>query len=81
MLAELQHEGTSKLLINNKESRTFMIQKGVRQGGISSPMCFNVIPEMLSRRLKEVDDCGIRMPMMSHKINHLLFADDLLLFG
>ena len=37
---------------------------------------------MLTRKLRaEAQDCGIRLPNIAHKINHLFFADDLILFG
>ena len=44
-------------------------------------MCFNVIPQMLTKKLKKADYCGVRMPGIEGWINHLLFADDIILFG
>ena len=81
MLGEMCNSETSSLLLNNRETRPFKIQKGVRQGGISSPVCFNIIPEMLSRELHTKPDCGMRIPGYPHRINHLFYADDLILFG
>ena len=39
-----------------------------------------MIPEMLSRELKQLN-IGIRVPGLNYKVNHLLYADDLILFG
>ena len=81
MLGEMYNNETSSLLLNNRSSRPFHIQKGVRQGGISSPTCFNLIPEMLTRELHNKPDCGFRIPGYPHRVNHLFYADDLILFG
>ena len=81
MLGEMCNNETSWLILNGRKSRPFRLQKGVRQGGISSPTCFNFIPEMLSRELHMKPDWGIVIPGYAHRINHLLYADDLILFG
>ena len=81
ILGEMCNAETSSLLLNNRETRPFNIQKGVRQGGISSPVCFNLIPEMLSRELHNKPNCGIRIQGYPHMANHLFYADDLILFG
>ena len=39
-----------------------------------------MIPEMLSRELKRLN-IGVRVPGLNYKVNHLLYADDLILFG
>lgn len=80
MLAEMCNGETSNLIVNNTETRDFTIKKGVRQGGLSSPLCFNMIPEMLSRALSQQTQ-GIKIPTLNRKVNHLLYADDLILFG
>ena len=81
MLGEMCNSETSCLLLNNKATRPFHIEKGVRQGGISSPSCFNLIPEMLSRVLHDKPYCGVKIEGYPHLVNHLFYADDLILFG
>ena len=39
MLGEMCNSETSSLILNNHETITFKIQKGLRQGGIFSPTC------------------------------------------
>ena len=36
---------------------------------------------MLSRELHKKLDCGVRIPGYPYRANHLLYADDLILFG
>ena len=81
MLAEMYSNETSSLILNNEASRPFNVEKGVRQGGISSPTCFNFITETLTRRLHNKQNCGVKLYLYPHLVNHLLYADDLILFG
>ena len=57
-------------------SETFTVMNGVRQGGILSPRLFNVYIDNLSINLRNTK---IGCTVASTMINHLIYADDLLL--
>lgn len=44
----MYEEKTRAIIMNKTPGRWFNIQKGVRQGGYSSPVCFNFIPNELA---------------------------------
>ena len=54
----------------------FKVTKGVRQGGILSPYLFNVLVVELSEQLKL---CNVGCNVNEHLINHIMYADDLIL--
>ncbi|GBP81979.1 Intraflagellar transport protein 80 homolog [Eumeta japonica] len=56
----------------------FSIQRGVRQGDPISPKLFSVVLEMIFRNL-EWEYMGLNIN--GEKLNHLRFADDLILFS
>ena len=56
----------------------FHVSNGVKQGGILSPMLFNVYMDQLSIRLNR---SGIGGDIGGHLINHLCYADDLCLIS
>ena len=60
----------------NIMSESFNVSNGVRQGGILSPYLFNVYMDDLSLRLKK-HYAGCRIA--NNIINHLFYADDLVL--
>ena len=57
-------------------SSPFTVSNGVRQGGILSPFLFNVYMDELSTRLNKF---SIGCVVGSLRINHIMFADDLVL--
>ncbi|XP_050222523.1 uncharacterized protein LOC126672611 [Mercurialis annua] len=66
---------------NGVAGSLFKSSKGLRQGDPVSPLLFVVCMEYLSRILKNADpDFTFHKGCKKLKINHLMFADDLLLF-
>ena len=70
---------TSKLILNGMPDREWQVKRGVRQGAVSSPLLFNLIPEQLTRRLKR-HGTGLKLQGLE-RINCLLYADDLVLLA
>ena len=63
---------------NNEYSDKFYIQNGVRQGGILSPLLYNIYVNNLSKNLNKVPaGCCINNVL----INHLMYADDVVLIA
>ena len=56
----------------------FLFSNSVKQGGILSPMLFNVYMDQLSINLNR---SGIGSNIDGHLINHLCYADDLCLIS
>ena len=59
-------------------SDKFKVTNGVRQGGILSPYLFNVYVDELSEELKK---CNVGCNLNGHLINHIMYADDLVLIS
>ena len=59
-------------------SAKFKVANGVRQGGILSPYLFNVYVDELSEELKK---CNVGCNLNGHLINHIMYADDLVLIS
>ena len=59
-------------------SEFFPIGNGVKQGGILSPLLFNVYMDNLSLQLHRK---SIGCSVGSTVINHMLYADDVVLFA
>ena len=54
------------------------VTNGVRQGGILSPYLFNVYVDELS---EELNKCNVGCNLNGHLINHIMYADDLVLIS
>jgi len=61
----------------NSVSASFNIGNGVTQGSILSPLLFNVYMDDLSKLL---NSCGTGCRVGDTIINHLMYADDLVIF-
>lgn len=59
-------------------SETFTVTNGVRQGGILSPLLFNLYMDGLSSLL---NNCNIGCCVGNTTINNLMYADDLVVFS
>lgn len=59
-------------------SEPFLVTNGVRQGGILSPMLFNLYMDNLTQRLK---NCKTGCMVGERLLNHLLYADDLVVMS
>ena len=54
------------------------VTNGVRQGGILSPYLYNVYVDELS---EELNKCNVGCNLNGHLINHIMYADDLVLIS
>jgi hypothetical protein len=72
------------ILLNGSPTEEFRPSRGVRQGDPISPYLFLLAAEGLSCLLKDAMTAGslegIQVAQTAPKVNHLLFADDCLLF-
>ena len=59
-------------------SEPFTVSNGVRQGGILSPLFFNLYMDDLSSKLNK---CRVGCCFDNRVINHLMYADDLVVFA
>jgi hypothetical protein len=75
----------SNVIWNGSRSDYFTPQCGVRQGDPMSPYLFVLCIDRLSHLIEEAIESGKWKPMRAGRngplISHLMFADDLLLFG
>ncbi|XP_026443841.1 uncharacterized protein LOC113343993 [Papaver somniferum] len=74
-----------EVLLNGPPCQPFNPSRGIRQGDPFSPYLFIIAIESLSRKLASYEQnrtiTGIKIVRGAPKINHLLFADDCLLFS
>ncbi|XP_075097852.1 uncharacterized protein LOC142175172 [Nicotiana tabacum] len=73
------------ILINGQAHGFFKSSRGIKQGDPVSPTLFILAAEALSRGLNALHTnlyfCGFGMPKWSPKINHLVYADDMIIFS
>lgn len=76
---------SSGILINEKRSYSFAHSKGLKQGDFMSPYLFNICIDVLSNWINQAcvqkDWTLVWVGWQRVSISHLLYADDLLLFG
>ena len=78
VLSDMYNNSTAKLKINNYLSNSFKIEKGTEQGHPMSPDLFKIFIKDLSKKLKT---SGSYPSLDNQTINHLLWADDLVLLA
>ncbi|XP_060198361.1 uncharacterized protein LOC132627183 [Lycium barbarum] len=73
------------LIINGIRQGFFKSERGLRQGDPISPSLFVICAEFLSKKLNKLngnaDFKGFYMNKKGPKVNHLAFADDIILFS
>jgi len=72
------------VLINGKPTKFFKSTRGLRQGCPLSPFLFLLVVEGLSRAIKkQVRDKNLEEILVARGlyITHLMFVDDIILFG
>ena len=74
----MYNKSTAQLKINKYLSRTFNIYKGTEQGHPMSPDLFKIFILDLS---KQFSGQGLYPELVDSIVNHLFWADDLVLFG
>ena len=79
VLKEMYREERSAIIMNGEPGRWFEIKKGVRQGGSSSPICFNMLPNELAHEI-QTEGLGVEVAEAG-KIGILLYADDIVLLA
>jgi hypothetical protein len=72
------------ILVNGKPSRTFLPQRGLRQGDPLSPYLFILCADVLSGLITTAQQNklihGVKIAPRAPEITHLFFADDSLIF-
>ena len=68
------YENATSVIMTNKTSESFKIERGVRPGDPISPKLFNAVLEDMFRKLNWEDR---RVKINGKRLNHLRFADDI----
>ena len=78
-------KASSSVLVNGQKTETFLHSRGLRQGDPMSPYIFNICLEYLTSLINHACEEKKWTPFWVGKdkvpVSHLLFTDDLLLFG
>lgn len=78
-------QSSSAILVNGRATRKFNHTRGFRQGDPMSPYLFNICPDSLTQLINQATHEGEWTPFWVGKdkvqISHVMFADDLTLFG
>ena len=76
---------TFSVLINGRPSDVFTPNRGLRQGDPLSPYLFILCAEVFSHLLRRSEEVGslrgVKLAPTAPSINHLLFADDCIIFS
>ena len=71
----------SCLLVNGEKSRWFLIQQGVKQGGMASPLLYALFVNSIVRFIRKEVGPNIGVEVGTEIIDILLNADDLVLMA
>lgn len=75
----------TNVMWNGARSEYFQPQRGIRQGDPMSPyifvLCMDKLSHLIAQEVEEGNWVGLRAGRRGPVISHLMFADDLLLFG
>lgn len=74
LISNMYKSNEATIRLDNKTSKSFKVQRGVRQGCVLSPRLFNEYGECIMRRALENFDGGVSIN--GKKINNLRYADD-----
>ncbi|XP_021723977.1 uncharacterized protein LOC110691367 [Chenopodium quinoa] len=73
------------VLVNGKPTEEFIPSRGIRKGDPISPYLFILCAEIFSHLLRQAEERGslrgVRIAPLAPSINHLLFADDCIIFS
>jgi retron-type reverse transcriptase len=69
----------ASIILNGEKLKPFPLKSGTRQGGLLSPLLFNIVLEFLARAIRQEEEIkGIQIGKETVKI--FLFADDMILY-
>ena len=69
---------TSRFVLNGIPDEEWHVKRGIRQGAVTSPLLFNLIPEQLTQRLTQH---GTGLKLQGRPRINCLYADDLVLLA
>lgn len=76
------YKGNKGFISLDRDSKTFPISKGTKQGCPLSPDLFNSVLELIFQNIYQNKDWSeYGLTINGTKLNHLRFADDIVLFG
>lgn len=85
LVYECISSATYSILLNGSPVGKFAATRGIRQDDSLSPVLFTIVFDILSRILTKVENDGkihiIRISITSPTISHLMYEDDLTIYG